>query len=392
MRINKDKYNCCGCTLCSFICPKNAIKMFPDALGFLYPKVDDALCVDCGLCVNFCSFRSEYKIEDALPELLVYGGRHKNDDEIVKSQSGAAFVALSDYILLKGGVVYGAGYKDHFRVVHKRADNVKDRDEFRGSKYVQSDISGIFGQIKEDLDNNHLVMFSGTPCQTSAVGSYLSKHRYRNNLFLMDLVCHGTSGPFLWRDYLEFLERKQGLKITHLKFRDKRYNGWHSNKESFTFANSQTYTYAYTFYSQLNLRYSCSNCPFTNLRRPSDITVGDFWGVEKTKASQLGEDNKGCSLFIINTKKGVDWFNQISDSLLYVRVGLGDITQPQLLHPTKFNKKRDLLEKDYIKYGFPYVRRKYGNVGVNIVINKIKSILSRIFEFFNDEIRNTYIS
>ena len=378
MRIDKHKDDCCGCTLCSVVCPQGAITMKADTMGFLYPEVNDSLCIDCGLCVKKCAFTPQYTTENNHQQPIAYGGRHKDLKEVAKSQSGAAFVVLSDYILSQGGVVYGAGYKEHFRVAHKRAENAEERDEFRGSKYVQSDMTGIFTDIKVDLDDGKIVMFSGTPCQTAAVSSYFNNFKHRSNLFLMDIICHGVSGPFVWRDYLQYLEKKQGERLTAVNFRDKRYKGWHSYVESFTFEHSNTYTYTYMFYSFISFRYSCGKCPYTNLRRPSDITVGDFWGVEQSKAAPLGEDNKGCSLFIINTGKGNSWFEHTKHELEYVKVDLNEIMQPQLRHPVMLNKKRDQYEKDYSKLGFEFVRRKYGNVGLNLIINKIKNVLRPI--------------
>ena len=380
MRINKHKDDCCGCTLCSTVCPKQAITMKPDVMGFLYPDIEDSKCIDCGKCVRFCNFKEDYKTPFALDKPIAYGGRHKSLDEVAKSQSGAAFVVLSDYILSQGGVVYGVGYKEFFRAAHKRAATIEERDEFRGSKYVQSDMSGIYEQVKADLQEGRKVMFTGTPCQVAAVASYIGDKELRANLFLMDIVCHGVPGPFMWRDYLHFLESKENQKLTSVNFRDKKYKGWHAHVESFTFEHTYTYTYTYTylFYSHINLRYSCGQCPYTNFRRVSDVTVSDFWGVEKSKAARLGADNKGCSLFLVNTEKGKLWFDSVKPSLDFIAVDLDECIQPQLLHPAKLHKKRNKFEEDFTKYGFAYVRRKYGNVGINRVINKAKSILRPI--------------
>lgn len=375
MRINKHKDDCCGCTLCGTVCPKQAITMKPDVMGFLYPDIEDSKCIDCGKCVRFCNFKEDYKTPFALDKPIAYGGRHKSLDEVAKSQSGAAFVVLSDYILSQGGVVYGVGYKDFFRAAHKRAATIEERDEFRGSKYVQSDMSGIYEQVKADLQEGRKVMFTGTPCQVAAVASYIGNKELRANLFLMDIVCHGVPGPFMWRDYLHFLESKENQKLTSVNFRDKKYKGWHAHVESFTFEHTYTYTYTYLFYSHINLRYSCGQCPYTNFRRVSDVTVSDFWGVEKSKAARLGADNKGCSLFLVNTEKGKLWFDSVKPSLDFIAVDLDECIQPQLLHPAKLHKKRNKFEEDFTKYGFAYVRRKYGNVGINRVINKAKSIL-----------------
>ena len=162
IRINNPA-DCCGCTACASICNHDAITMEPDALGFLYPKVDESKCVECGLCEKVCAFNDNYDKSLNLPKPDAYAARHKDMDEVMKSRSGAAFVAISDYILEQGGVVYGAGYKDHFRVAHKRATTKEERDEFRGSKYVQSDLTGVFRMVKQDLKNGLTVLFSGTP-------------------------------------------------------------------------------------------------------------------------------------------------------------------------------------------------------------------------------------
>lgn len=230
----KDPADCCGCTACASVCNHDAIVMVPDAMGFLYPKVDESKCVDCGLCEKVCAFNGNYDKSLNLPKPYAYAARHKNMNEIMKSRSGAAFVAISDFILEQGGIVYGAGYKDHFRVSHKRATTKEERDEFRGSKYVQSDLTGVFRMVKQDLKDGLIVLFSGTPCQTSGLNSYVG-NILRKNLILVDIVCHGVPAPYLWRDYLAYLEEKQGDAITMVYFRDKERFGWKAHKETFTF-------------------------------------------------------------------------------------------------------------------------------------------------------------
>lgn len=229
-----DSKDCCGCTACASICTHDAIKMEPDGLGFLYPKVDESKCVECGLCEKVCQFNDNYDKTLNYPTPIAYAARHKDVEEIMKSRSGAVFVALSDYILEQGGIIYGAGYKDHFRVAHKRATNKTERDEFRGSKYVQSDLRGVFKLVKEDLKNGMTVLFTGTPCQTSGLNAYVGK-KLRQKLILVDIVCHGVPGPYIWRDYIAFLEKKQGKKIIVVNFRDKALFGWRDHKESYLF-------------------------------------------------------------------------------------------------------------------------------------------------------------
>lgn len=229
-----DPSQCCGCTACASVCAHDAITMQPDALGFLYPVVDTQKCVDCGLCEKVCAFHDDYDKSLNLSQPLAYGARHKDMNEVATSRSGAAFIAISDYILENGGVVYGAGYTDHFRVVHKRVTTKEQRNEFKGSKYVQSDLTGVFRQVKQDLKAGLVVLFSGTPCQTAGLHSYVGR-RLRDNLFLVDIVCHGVPGPYIWRDYLTYLEKKHGSEICYVNFRDKDEFGWAAHRETFKF-------------------------------------------------------------------------------------------------------------------------------------------------------------
>lgn len=208
--------------------------MIPDSMGFKYPVVDMGLCVDCGLCDKVCPFNDDYDRSANLDSPIAYGARHKDMNEIETSRSGAAFIAISDYILERGGVVYGAGYADHFRVVHKRAVTKEERNEFKGSKYVQSDLDGVFRQIRDDLRKGLTVLFSGTPCQTAGLNAFIGK-KLRANLVLVDIVCHGVPSPKLWEDYLGYLEKKMGSPISWVNFRDKQEFGWAAHKETFKF-------------------------------------------------------------------------------------------------------------------------------------------------------------
>ncbi len=365
--------NCCGCTACASICVHNAIIMKPDALGFLYPKVDESKCVECGLCEKVCQFCDNYDRSYNLKEPIAYAARHKDIDEVMRSRSGAAFVAISDYILEQGGVVYGAGYKDHFRVAHNRAVTKKERDEFRGSKYVQSDMSGIFCQVKEDLKKGIIVLFSGTPCQTAGLNSYIGK-KLRENLILVDIVCHGVPAPFVWRDYINFLEKKKNSEIVVVNFRDKELFGWKDHKESYKYENGDVESLVYftdLFYKHIMLRHSCEVCHFTNLQRPSDMTLADFWGWERNVPT-MNEDNKGLSLILLNSEKGKRIFNSTKDRMNINEVDVNNCIQTRMQFPTSIHSLRNQFEKDYSNRGFSYIYKKY--VQPNIIrkiINKL---------------------
>lgn len=380
IKINDPK-DCCGCTACASICAHDAITMEPDALGFLYPKFNQNKCVECGLCERVCQFNENYDKSLNLSRPIAYAARHKDMNEIMKSRSGAAFVAISDYVLEQGSVVYGAGYKDHFRVAHKRATTKEERDEFRGSKYVQSDLSEVFRQVKNDLKNGITVLFSGTPCQTSGLNAYVGK-KLREHLVLVDIVCHGVPGPFLWRDYIAYLEKKQGDEIVVVNFRDKELFGWKAHKESYKFKmGGDKMTFTYLFYKHIMFRLSCGVCHFTNLQRPSDITLADFWGWEEAVPG-FNADDKGVSLVLCNTEKGKEIFEAVKGRLTTIEVPVEKCIQPNLQHPSVIHPQRREFEEAYVEHGFDYVVKKYGEVGFKYrmrrLLNRFKAKLKRL--------------
>lgn len=378
--ILKNKADCCGCTACASICPKNAITMEPDTLGFKYPKVDLNKCINCGLCEKVCAFNDNYDKSLNMKEPEIYAARHKDMHEIETSRSGAAFIAISDYILENGGIVYGVGYKDHFRVAHKRATTKEERNEFKGSKYVQSDLDGVFRQVKEDLKQGNTVLLSGTPCQTAGLNSYIGK-KLRKNLVLVDIVCHGVPSPYIWRDYLAYIEKKYKNEVVKVNFRDKSRIGWSGHTESFVFENGEkieSKIYTDLFYKHIMLRPSCGNCHYTNFKRPSDITLADFWGWEKTNSS-INKDNKGVSLVLVNTEKGCHISDVIKNKMLVIPARRDNCIQPNLQYPSKFNPKWESFKNDYKNHGFEFVMKKYNQESwLNKIYKYIKSVKRKV--------------
>lgn len=370
--------DCCGCTACASICAHNAISMESDALGFKYPKVDLGKCIECGLCEKVCAFKPDYNVEYNLPEPIAIGARHKNIQDVMKSRSGAMFIAISDYILERHGVVYGVGYKDHFVVTHKRATSKSERDEFRGSKYVQSDLSDIFLSIRKDLLEGKEVLFVGTACQTSGLNSFISK-KLRSKLLLVDIVCHGTPGPKIWHDYISHMETLYNSKLNNINFRDKAKFGWASHRESFVFNNDTQVYPEKSFYKHLFFRKSCGNCHFCNIRRPSDITIADFWGWEKEDTT-LNNDDKGINLVLINTAKGLDIFESIKKDVDYFDAHKNAYLQPNLRHSTPNHPFRELFERDYMCKGFEYAF--FHDYDKPTLSDRLKRLLLKYMNFY----------
>ena len=378
-----NKSNCCGCTACESICTHNAITMQPDALGFLYPIVDADKCVECGLCEKTCQFNSCYKRYDNYDEPSVYALRHKEQEQLMRSQSGGTFFGIAQHVLNKGGIIYGAAFNNSWRVTHQKATNPEELEKLRMSKYVQSDIRGVFKQVKEDLKNGNTILFSGTACQIAGLKASIPS-RLHQNLICTDIICHGVPSPKVWEDYIKYLETRYKSKIVRACFRDKRF-GWHGAKETFKFANGKEvarYTSNMLYFTGKSMRESCANCKFTNLKRIGDITIGDFWGIPKD--SPYEKDKKGVSLVLINSDKGKKLFELIRGEYIVEPSNTTDCLQPQLQYPSKMSPLHNNFVKDYSKHGFLYVAKKYGDISFKF---KIKYIYSRIRTFGGNILR-----
>lgn len=353
--------------------------MEPDALGFFYPKVNPSDCVNCGICVKRCPFIFPKKDESFHQQF--FGLRHKSSEELLKSQSGAAFVILSDEILKRGGVVYGAGFSDDYYVLHKRASTVTERDDLRYSKYTQSDINTSLISIIRDLESGNDVLFTGTPCQVAAVNAFVPQNLL-SRLYLVDLICHGVPSPFIWRDYIKYIKEKYG-DIRVARFRDKRL-GWNTHKEFFLCDKERFFiTFKALFHRNVCLRSSCYKCPFASIKRISDLTIGDFWGWDqKFKQEQIFIDNKGVSLLLVNTKKGKTLFDDAKSEHINFEVSKEDCLQPNLQAPTSYNPARKNFEEDYKTKGFIYVAKIYSDLGFKTQLKyKVRPILSMLRKF-----------
>lgn len=360
--INRE--DCSGCSACQYSCPINALEMKKDEEGFLYPYTNESLCIDCGLCRKVCSFKEQSK---DVSTIKVYAAIHKDKNIVNISSSGGMFTALSDFILSNGGTVYGAVFRDDYRkVYHDRASDVQQRNHMRGSKYVQSDLKDIFLKVKEDLENGLMVLFTGTPCQAAGIKRFLDlKKTKQDKLYICDIICHGTPSSDLWMDYIDYLEKKHTNIITNFSFRSKD-KGWKKYSLSVKSNNidiskqcnkKDSFLKLYLNYSGV-LRPSCYNCKFTNLKRPSDITIGDFWNVELSLPEM--DDNTGVSLVLLNTHKGQEVFSKVKNELQYKESNTNDCFQAHLLYPSRRPKNRDVFWRDYKSRGLKYVLNKYG--------------------------------
>lgn len=372
---SRGKCDCSGCTACESICPVHAIHMCPDEEGFLYPSINSQVCIGCGKCDQACGFVPTKQKNFKLPK--AFGIKHKNEEVRVNSRSGAAFVAFSDLILNDGGVVYGAAMLDDFTVCHIRATSFAERNRMKSAKYVQSDITGIFSKVISDLQQERQVLFSGTPCQVSGLLTALKEmHIDMKNLVCCDLVCHGVPSPKIWKDYLDYIENKYKEPIQKANFRDKSF-GWNSHCESFVLQSGKKIVsrdYTDLFYDHIMLRPSCHNCYFANTKRVGDLTLADFWGIEKHNAGF--DDDKGVSLVLVNSSKGAELLEKAKGSLEWFECNVEDCMQPTLVKPSVPSARREDFWKDYSNMDFASFLKKYTTPLNNI--SKIKRELKRL--------------
>lgn len=288
--------------------------------------------------------------------------RHKNREVVAESRSGGVFTALSDAVLRDGGAVYGCVMEEPGTAVHQRATTAAERDRFRKSKYIQSEMRDCFRQVKEDLKNGLPVLFSGTGCQVAGLYAFLQGTDTKK-LTTVDIVCHGTPSPKLWNAYLDWMKRQYGGEISEVDFRNKRY-GWKAHLETVRIGDTlyASSVYRVLFLKNAFLRPSCYECPFSSLRRKSDITIGDAWGIE-TSASPLN-DNKGCSIVLVNSENGRVLFERCRPELTIENADLQDYLQPNLYQPSSRPANRQKYFDCLNDKGFDVLVKRYGKAGI----------------------------
>ena len=348
---------CTGCTACASGCPKDAIRMERDREGFSYPVIDPEKCVRCGHCTAICPILHTRE-QKALPAAFAAWNR---DDKVRKdSTSGGVFTALAEYVLESGGVVYGAAMdgKQHLR--HIACFRKEDLWRLRGAKYVQSDLGDIYREVKEKL-RSRLVLFSGTPCQVDGLYRYLGSRP--ENLITCDLVCHGVPSPGVWEDMAHSIEQRKGKGLQAVRFRNKVTN-WKNSHFTTVYDDGTVDTaplfateYGRAFGRALFLRPSCHSCAYTNLNRPGDFTLGDFWGLKDDELPE--EQEKGINLLLVNTAHGSHIFDQLPLSRQAFPVERAVAGNPRLASPIARPEERAAFFAAYALETFDQVRKKY---------------------------------
>ena len=312
-----------------------------------------------------------------LIDTIVYAGRLKDKSALMSSSSGGAFTALSDAFLKSGDAVVAAVYNyENHTVEFQMILDEKQRERAKGSKYMQSKPGDIYQEAYHWLMDNPKkeLLFVGMGCQSDGFRKFSEIKGIRDRVYIVDIICHGSPSPKLWREYAESIQKKDG-RITYLTFKDKR-NGWKSPIAYVKVNGSERplKDYVKVFYNRCALRPSCYECPYATTERKTDMTIGDFWHIEETIPDFY--DPNGNSLFLIHTGRGEELFEKIRDNMDYRLSNTAQCWQANLEAPTQKSEQRDVFWNDYQKKGIDFVIKKYGTVPMKTKVkNKLFKIL-----------------
>ena len=401
MIIITDKANCCGCNACGDVCPKDSITFKTDIEGFWYPEVNMETCIDCHLCEKVCPIINikEIKKNDYPQPAHTIAAIHKNMRVRWDSTSGGAYSALAETMLEEGGYISGAIYNEGFTGVHNYVTNKpEDLEKLRSSKYLQSNAEGLFKQIKELLIKGEKVLACGTPCQMAALRSFLRKDY--ENLIIVDFICRGVNSPKVYRAYLDSLEKKYGSKVVYVKAKNKEL-GWRNLTRKVGFENGQSYygvlmedDFRRGYHTNVFCRPSCYSCQFKGFPRIADITIADFWGIEKVDRNL--DNNIGTSMVLLNSKKGESYFEKCVHKLEFKETLLDSVLSGNkaIFQPISTSiLDRKAFFKDLDDNGFDYVVQKYFPKGVKnklsrnslsiYIAHKLFSYVKKVLRFIS---------
>lgn len=347
-----NKEQCSGCGACAAACPKQCIELKTDGEGFWYPVIDRDRCISCGRCDRVCPIRSPLsKPQDFTSK--AYAANNLNTVVRMQSSSGGVFTPLAEAVLKDGGVVFGAAMSEDQRTAHHIA--VTERSELwklRGSKYLQSSTDGAYHEVQAVLNKGRKVLFSGTPCQVAGLQAFLGAAAADPNLLCVDFVCHGVPSPKVWQHYVSYRESCADAAARRTNFRYK-VSGWKAFSLSLEFANDTSYTqkvstdlFMQSFLRDVSLRPSCYACAFKDVHRSSDITLADFWGVNKV--APRFDDDRGTSLVITHSHKGDAAFRDVMDRMNSIRV---DLDQSVRMNPaTTCSAAKPATRSDFFEH------------------------------------------
>ena len=374
-----DINKCAGCSACKNICPKECISFVRNSDGFSIPFIDESKCINCELCKSVCPIINP--VIDDKREPITIAAYSKDEDSRRLSSSGGVFALLGNYIISSGGVVVGAAFDENMHLMHFICNKKADLVKLQGSKYIQSDLGDTFSTIKKMLEDNRLVLFTGTPCQIAGLRLFLKKDY--QTLYTQDLLCHGVPSPLVWEKYIEMMENEENSKIVSADFRCKD-SGWNSYSIKIIFDSgtikrelAKNNKYFLSYMMGMCHRKSCEKCEFKHVHRVSDITLGDFWGIDDVLKEF--NDKKGTSIVMIHSKKGEKLFNNVKNSLVFkkIRFEQGIIKNDSMIRSSKSSPLRNNFLKQISNLGF---KKAFNKNCSNSITCKIKRKIAGLFD------------
>ncbi len=338
--------------------------MQPDKKGFLCPCVDENACVSCGKCVQSCPVLSSSPDSALTPVMHTYAAYSRNEDTRYLSTSGGLFTELATEVLLEGGAVFGAAYDKDNQIAHILVEDIGDLPRLRQSKYAQSDKKETYLEAKRLLDAGRKVLYAAAPCEIAALKTLVGDPA---NLFTVDFLCLGCNSPLVYRKYLESLERNAGSRVAKVWFKNKEIS-WNQFSTRVDFDDGSVYREdrdtdgfmrGYIVHP-LYVRECCERCRFKGTPHGSDVTLGDFWGVERVLPDI--DTSHGVSVVFVNTTRGVGLFEDAASRLVWNEVPFEQALTPAnmnaLTRCVKLDSRSESFYADLAAHGFDYAIRR----------------------------------
>lgn len=374
---------CCSCRACEAVCPKKCIEL-NRIKGHLYPYIDKSRCISCGLCEKVCQYNNRIQVKaPSFPK--VYSAWMNKDNIIRTSSSGGLFTGIAEYGIQNGYRIYAAKYTSDMNVIIHPFDSMEEIEAFRGSKYVKSDVCDTYQMVKTDLEKGLKVIYFGSPCQIGGLKHFLKKEY--DNLIVIDIICHGMPSPKLFQEYIKHLESEYQGKVKSFYFRHKVDGVTPYVKVEFENGKilcepARDNMYMKLYNSMYSLMPSCTKCLYTTIYRSSDLTIGDFWNLEKKDKNRVNP--WGTSIAICNNEKGKNLLEQLknSNSIQLYEANIKEAldSNPQLSCSSKANPLNGIFIRALGKVSIRKLFYVFVVVGNRVmfpyrVLRKIKSLI-----------------
>lgn len=383
--------DCTGCMACVDSCHQQALRCSINEEGHIVPVFDENTCINCGACEKTCPVVSKLEYTTS-PLAKAYAGWAKDDVVRQVSATAGTFAAMAQYVLSIGGYVCGAAIVDGIYVKHICIDKLEDLYLLQGSKYTQSNATGIYQTVYGHLKDSATVLFSGTGCQVAGLYGFLRNRKYNGNLFTVDIICGGVPSRLLID---KFIENEPYRVKQIISFRSKE-QGWTPKGFRYNLKvlddNGILHNYAGKrnlvttgFSCEMTNRYSCYQCQFAGVNRMSDVTIGDYWGVKDFPE----QHHNGVSAIVVHNERAEELLQNCSPFMEIKDTDISDIlVSNKRLGKTKDRRhllpERRLMSKAFRRLDYKTLCKIYaldfGSKSPWMLYKVYRAIISRIIK------------